>query len=220
MSRPANNDQSGRRSRGPPRGRGRDRAAGKIRRAALFHRPHPHALEDARRLSEERPRVRSGVHHRARCALCRTDCKDVGDLSAIFWCFTGWTRRGAISCCNRRGTTRHRGTFALRSPVRPNPDRGSCGAASVSKATGLVSSAWIVSTARRSSTSNPTSHRPIYPRTPGSAGTLRASASRNRFRLKRFRSSILVEHDLFGKPVSTFPDHALITSSRARASAR
>jgi hypothetical protein len=32
---------------------------------------------------------------------------------------------------------------------------------------------------------------------------------RNRFRLKRFRSSILMEHDLFGKPVSTFPDHAL-----------
>jgi len=25
---------------------------------------------------------------------------------------------------------------------------------------------------------------------------------RNRFRLKRFRSSILVEHDLFGKPAS------------------
>jgi hypothetical protein len=23
------------------------------------------------------------------------------------------------------------------------------------------------------------------------------------------RSSILMEHDLFGKPVSTFPDHAL-----------
>jgi hypothetical protein len=28
----------------------------------------------------------------------------------------------------------------------------------------------------------------------------------NRFR--RFRSEILMEHDLFGKPASTFPDHA------------
>jgi hypothetical protein len=28
--------------------------------------------------------------------------------------------------------------------------------------------------------------------------------------LKRFALYFLIEHDLFGKPVSTFPDHALI----------
>jgi hypothetical protein len=31
---------------------------------------------------------------------------------------------------------------------------------------------------------------------------------RDGFRLKIGRSIILVKHDLFGKPVSTFPDHA------------
>ncbi|HJZ32626.1 MAG TPA: hypothetical protein VKF35_16030, partial [Hyphomicrobiaceae bacterium] len=36
-----------------------------------------------------------------------------------------------------------------------------------------------------------------------------AKAERNRFGLKRCGSSILIEHDLFGKPASTFPDHAL-----------
>src|SRR4249920_2290541 len=30
------------------------------------------------------------------------------------------------------------------------------------------------------------------------------------------RSSFLFEHDLFGKPDSTFPDHALVTRRRAR----
>ena len=38
------------------------------------------------------------------------------------WCCIGWTRRGATSWCRRRVTTLEaRGTFALRSPVRPNP---------------------------------------------------------------------------------------------------
>jgi hypothetical protein len=30
------------------------------------------------------------------------------------------------------------------------------------------------------------------------------------------RSSFLFEHDLFGKPDSTFPDHALVTRRQAR----
>jgi hypothetical protein len=32
--------------------------------------------------------------------------------------------------------------------------------------------------------------------------------------LKRFRSSILMEHDLFGKPVSIFSDRALAYAQR------
>jgi hypothetical protein len=32
---------------------------------------------------------------------------------------------------------------------------------------------------------------------------------RNRFRLKRLALWLLLEHDLSGKPASTFPDHAL-----------
>src|SRR5271154_3540850 len=39
---------------------------------------------------------------------------------------------------------------------------------------------------------------------------VRHPLEQDRFELKRFRSSILMEHDLFGKPVSTFPDHALM----------
>jgi 3-hydroxyacyl-[acyl-carrier-protein] dehydratase len=43
-----------------------------------------------------------------------------------------------------------------------------------------------------------------------SASTFRdRGPERNRFNLKRLGSSILVEHDLFGKPASTFPDHAV-----------
>jgi hypothetical protein len=35
--------------------------------------------------------------------------------------------------------------------------------------------------------------------------------------LKRLRSNFLVEHDLFGKPASTFPDHALALEGTRRA---
>jgi len=38
----------------------------------------------------------------------------------------------------------------------------------------------------------------------------------NRFDFTSSRSSSLVEHDLFGKPVSTFPDHALVLTKRQR----
>ena len=38
----------------------------------------------------------------------------------------------------------------------------------------------------------------------------RETLERDRFRLNRHRAlDLLVEHDLFGKPASTFPDHAL-----------
>ena len=37
----------------------------------------------------------------------------------------------------------------------------------------------------------------------------RQTLERNHFKLNRLRSRFLVEHDLVGKPVPTFPDHAL-----------
>ncbi|MGO9045895.1 MAG: hypothetical protein ACLQFW_03260 [Xanthobacteraceae bacterium] len=42
---------------------------------------------------------------------------------------------------------------------------------------------------------------------------LASALERDRFRLNRLRSNFLVEHDLFGKPASTFPDHALEASA-------
>jgi hypothetical protein len=45
--------------------------------------------------------------------------------------------------------------------------------------------------------------RPAQPQSKLADGDFfRSLLERNRFNLKRFRSSILVEHDLFGKPVS------------------
>ena len=42
--------------------------------------------------------------------------------SATWWCSIGWTGRGAISYAQApHHYTERRGTFALRSPVRPNP---------------------------------------------------------------------------------------------------
>jgi hypothetical protein len=42
----------------------------------------------------------------------------------------------------------------------------------------------------------------------------RETLERDRFRLNRHRAlDLLVEHDLLGKPASTFPDHALRASA-------
>jgi hypothetical protein len=46
-------------------------------------------------------------------------------------------------------------------------------------------------------------------RHPALAFCLSMIFSENRFPLFRIMLSFLFEHDLFGKPVSTFPDHAL-----------
>ena len=104
-----------------PRGRGRRRAAGDIRRLALFHRPHPHALETARGLPEERPRIRRRLHHRGRSAL-GAGAQRRGEPAATWWCSIGWTksRRDLVLQVPRHYGV-ERGTFALRSPARPNP---------------------------------------------------------------------------------------------------
>ena len=70
-----------------------------------------------------------------------------------------------------------RGTFALRSPVRPNPIAVSVARLVTSKTIGSPSLGWIVSTTRRSSTSSRISPRPIRCRTLKSGGT-RAEKSR------------------------------------------
>ncbi len=93
-----------------------------------------------------------------------------------------------------------RGTFALRSPVRPNPI-----AAAVTRLKRIEGNKLFVvgldcMDGTPLSISNPISPRPIPRPTPRSAGTLRASARAKS--LQRSRSSILVEHDLFGKPAS------------------
>ena len=94
---------------------------GSLRRLALFHRPHPHALDPARGLPQERARIRRRLHPRGRPAL-GAGAHRRRELHATWWCFIGWTGRGAIWCCRCRATTAiARGTFALRSPARPNP---------------------------------------------------------------------------------------------------
>ena len=86
----------------------------------------------------------------------------VSMLSRMYSCFIGWTRRGAISSCNGRGTMP---SIAARSPCarRRGPIRlrfrwrGSC----ASTATSCQLSVSIASTTRRFSTSSPISPRRI-----------------------------------------------------------
>src|ERR1043166_7891601 len=54
---------------GHPPGRSYDRPAGKFRRRRLLHRPPSHAVDDARRVPEERARIRRGLHDRGRPTL-------------------------------------------------------------------------------------------------------------------------------------------------------
>ena len=104
-----------------PRRRGRRRAAGAIRRLALFHRPHPHALETARGLPEER-RANPTPSAPSRSIRAGRRRSRASRPAPTWWCSIGWTGRAATSCCRCRVTTAsERGTFALRSPVRPNP---------------------------------------------------------------------------------------------------
>ena len=84
-------------------------------------------------LPEERPRGardRRGLHHRARSAL-GAGAAGHRDAARTWSCSTGWTGRGATSWSRCRAIYgKGRGTFALRSPVRPNPiahERGQAG---------------------------------------------------------------------------------------------
>ena len=157
------------------RGRNRGRAAGAVRRLALLYRPHPHALEAARRLPEERARIRRGLHHRARSALGRGTLRPRNrqPRRAALLDGPGAARSRAAVAAPLRRAPRH---LRLRSPARPNPI-----AVSVARLVGiegntLWSSASTASTIRRSSTSSRILLRPIRCRMPRSAGMRGASA--------------------------------------------
>ena len=103
------------------RRRNRRRTAGTAGRVGLFHRPHPHAVASPRRIAQ---RMRAS---RMRSALSSSIRAGRGAFRAskprrMCCCSIGWIRRGAISSLQwPRHYSEHRGTFALRSPARPNP---------------------------------------------------------------------------------------------------
>ena len=92
----------------------------KIRRRGLFHRPHPHALATAGGVPEERPRIRRRLHHRGRSALGARArrVETCSHLVVLYW--MDRARRDLVLQVPRH-YGEPRGTFALRSPVRPNP---------------------------------------------------------------------------------------------------
>ena len=105
-----------------PGWRSRRRPARALRRLALLHRPHPHAVEGAQGLPEE-PRADPTPSAPSRSTRAgRRRSTKVETLQPHRSCSTGWTGRAATWWCRRRGTTASSsGTFSLRSPARPNP---------------------------------------------------------------------------------------------------
>ena len=139
---------------------------------ALFHRPHPHALEGAQGLPQERPRIRGGLHHRGRPAPSPTGLKDVETCSAPGGALLdgqGAAQSGAAGARPLRRPARHL-CPALAGP--PQPGRHERGEAAARRGQhSSPSSASTASTARRSSTSSPISPPPTACRTRWSAGT-------------------------------------------------
>ena len=86
----------------------------------LFHRPHPHALEGAQGLPEERPRIRGGLRRRRRPALAEglKDVETCTHIVLLYWMDKS-PRNLVLQVPGHYGV--QRGTFALRSPARPNP---------------------------------------------------------------------------------------------------
>ena len=78
-----------------------------------------YAVETARRLPEKRPRIRRLLHGGARSALARglTDVATCTHLIVLYW--MDKSPRNLLLQVPGRGM--QRGTFALRSPARPNP---------------------------------------------------------------------------------------------------
>ena len=86
------------------RRRNRGRIAGAVRRLALLHPAASARLEAARRTARKMPRGSDAV-----CTV-EVDPRWVAASrasrpSAMWSCCTGWTRRGATSCCRRRAIT-------------------------------------------------------------------------------------------------------------------
>ena len=101
----------------------------------------------------------------------REALKDVETCTPSRRCSTGWTGRRAICAAGAGHYGVQRGTFALRSPARPNPIAMSVVKLLRVDGNRLRWSASTASTARRCSTSSRISPRPIACRTRSSAGT-------------------------------------------------
>ena len=80
----------------------------------LFHRPHPHTLDPAGGLPEERAGIRAGLHHRGRSAL-GTGAKDVETCSHLVVLYWMDKARRDLALQVPRHYGEQRGTFALRS---------------------------------------------------------------------------------------------------------
>ena len=97
------------------------RAASLLRRRRLFHRPHPHAVQVARRVPEEYGRSRTPSAGSSSIRAMPPGLEDLGLYSHVWLLY--WmdqARRDLIQQVPAH-LGRPRGTFALRSPVRPNP---------------------------------------------------------------------------------------------------
>ena len=155
-------------------GRGAGRPAGPDRRRALFHRPHPHALDRPQGLPEEHPRfprIRRGLHHRGRSALGQA-LAGGGDLhppDRALLDGPGAARpRGAGPGITASGAADLRAALA----GAAEPDRAEPWSSFArSRATGSRWWALIAWTAPRSSTSSRISPRPTPFPTRGWAGT-------------------------------------------------
>ena len=102
-------------------GRGDHRSAGTARCRGVFHRPDPHALARAQGLPEKRPGIRRCLHPRARSALGRRPSRTSNParhLVLLYWMDRS-PRNIVLQVPGHYGV--QRGTFALRSPARPNP---------------------------------------------------------------------------------------------------
>ncbi len=92
-----------------------------IRRLALFHRPHPHALEASARTARRTPRESDAVctiELDPRWAPALKDVETCSHLVVLYW--MDRSRRDIVLQVPRHYGVQ-RGTFALRSPARPNP---------------------------------------------------------------------------------------------------
>ena len=95
----------------PPGRRGHRRPARPVRRLALFHRPHPHALEGAQGLPEERPRIRRRVctievDPRWAPALTRTS-RPARHLVVLYWMDRSRRDLGPAGAAPLRRAARH-----------------------------------------------------------------------------------------------------------------
>ena len=96
------------------------RSAGRVRRRPLFHRPHPHALEerkDCPKNARESDAVCT-VEVDARWAAGLKDVETCSHLVLLYW--MDQSPRNLVLQVPGHYGVQH-GTFALRSPARPNP---------------------------------------------------------------------------------------------------